>query len=76
MNCGTGIQYARSNNYPNGSYFTGSSQRFGSLRIIFGLQKKQYNASIISYATTDKYDQGDPALWLEAKFGYTLPLFK
>jgi hypothetical protein len=78
MNCGTNYTrtYTDTLGQPNQYHRSAtSSQRFNSLRLIIGMKKNAFNASIISYASSgNNGETGNPAVWLEAKFGYTLSL--
>lgn len=81
MNCGTNYSYIRTYTN-NGIIYTSlnpekTSQRFSTLRLIMGIQKNAFSASIISHATSNGYEEkeGGPAVWLEAKFGYNLLAF-
>jgi hypothetical protein len=78
MNCGT--NYLRTDSLGQFYQYYGrstSSQRFGAPRLIIGLQKNNFAASIISYASSgNNGEKGNPAMWLETKLGYTLSFHK
>lgn len=76
MNCGSSFKYL--NNYidNNGNLIIDSSatytQRYFAPRFILGLKKKELNASFIFHITPDLDGEKYPALWMEAKFAFTL----